>query len=551
MKRPFYRKPVPRFMTVEDLGKLRQRILQIMLVGGVVAGLVAVIMNMIEDVPQGNWTVVAVYIVAFVWILLITFIQRLPYRVRALGFLLVPYALGITAALQDGIAGDGRIWMMGFIALSSILLGFNAGVMALGTGMVTLLVIGWMMSRGLLALPLAQVAPSSAILMDWAAASAVFLLIAIILIISLAVFVNGLSASLEKEKSMAGELADDREKLDHRTRELDRRLLQIRTAAEISQSISAVLEPNALLQQVVEFVRERLDLYYVGVFLLNETGDLAVLHAATGEAGMQMIAEEHHFPVDRTSMIGWTISNRRPHIALDVGKDAVRFSNPLLPLTRSEVSLPLISGDDVFGAMTVQSTHSRAFDEDDVTVLQGIAHSVATALQNARLFQQEKKNLAEIQALNRQYLVDAWAKATLVAGVTQYTYQNKKIADAEGESHTVNLPMKLREQVIGKVVLEGAAATLSPEDEAFVQQVIYQAALAMENVRLLEETQRRAGRERLVGEIVQKARASGDVGTIFRTALGELGKALRASNGEILLKVAEPAESSRKNGRSS
>ena len=383
---------------------------------------------------------------------------------------------------------------------------------------------------------------------DWLSAGAVYLLVALTIVIPLVILVQGLSSSLEKAKDLAEELAGDRQQLDQRTRELDRRLVQIRTAAEISRSISAVLDPNALLQQMADLVRARFDLYYVGVFLLDERSEYAVLRAGTGEAGQQMIAARHQLPIGGASMIGWTIANRKPRIALDVGADAVRFSNPLLPLTRSEMALPLMSGDAVFGAMTVQSAQQEAFDEDDVIVLQGIADSLATALQNARLFQQEQGSLEEIRALNRQYVVQAWTKGGQGLRSSQVTYVNDQLVSSDASEPAASaepgsgaeFPLTLRDQVIGQIQLDVDRASLLPEDIELVEQITTQAALAMENVRLLEETQRRAGQERLVADIVQKARASTDVDTILRTALGELGRALGAEDGQIALQVNAP-----------
>jgi GAF domain-containing protein len=82
--------------------------------------------------------------------------------------------------------------------------------------------------------------------------------------------------------------------------------------------------------------------------------------------------------------VGWTAKHRQPRIALDVGEDAVRFAHPLLPHTRSEMTLPLIVGDHLFGVLNVQSTEEAAFDQDDVRALQAMANQVAVAVENAR-----------------------------------------------------------------------------------------------------------------------------------------------------------------------
>jgi light-regulated signal transduction histidine kinase (bacteriophytochrome) len=106
-----------------------------------------------------------------------------------------------------------------------------------------------------------------------------------------------------------------------------------------------------------------------------------------------MLRQHHRLPIAETSMVGWSIINRQARIALDVGDDAVRFDNPLLPESRSEVSLPLISRNEVIGALTFQSIAGAAFTIEDVTVLQSMADLLANAINNARLYDQLQREL--------------------------------------------------------------------------------------------------------------------------------------------------------------
>ena len=377
MRRPYYRKPkvTPTSLVQQagDLPALRERILNVMLLGATLVGAVTVIFNLTSDIPRGNWGLITLYTFAYLVVVFFAFYKKLAYRVRAVGLLAVIYILGFTAIMTDGIAGNGRIWFLGFIVLSSILINLNSAILSSLLSLLTYLTIGGLMAGGIIKTPQTTSLPSAAIFADWVSTSVVYLLVAVTITITMSAIVRELNTSLEKEHKLLEELGKDREVLDQRSRELARRLVQIRTAAEIGRSIGAVMESSTLLQQVVDVVCERFDLYYVGVFLLDEREEYAVLKAGTGEAGQKMISEGHKLMVGGTSMIGRTIAQRQPRIALDTGEEAVRFNNPHLPKTRSEVALPLASGDLVFGAMSVQSSKPKAFDEDDVTVLQGIA----------------------------------------------------------------------------------------------------------------------------------------------------------------------------------
>jgi hypothetical protein len=50
---------------------------------------------------------------------------------------------------------------------------------------------------------------------------------------------------------------------------LDRRALQLQAAAEVSRATGSILDPDELIQQVVDLTRERFDLYYVGLYLID------------------------------------------------------------------------------------------------------------------------------------------------------------------------------------------------------------------------------------------------------------------------------------------
>jgi PAS domain S-box-containing protein len=203
---------------------------------------------------------------------------------------------------------------------------------------------------------------------------------------------------------------------------LERRALQLQTAAQVSQAVSSILDVDELLPQVVELVRARFDLYYAGLFLVDQTGQWtgepnkwAVLRAGSGKAGRQMIERGHKLEIGGGSMIGWCIANQQARIALDVGEEATRFSNPLLPQTRSELALPLISRGHVIGAMTIQSNQPTAFTQEDTTILQAMADQLANAIENARLFTEHAR--AEAALAQEQYLMQA-----LMDNVPDYIY---------------------------------------------------------------------------------------------------------------------------------
>jgi signal transduction histidine kinase/CheY-like chemotaxis protein/uncharacterized protein YigA (DUF484 family) len=174
-----------------------------------------------------------------------------------------------------------------------------------------------------------------------------------------------------------------------------RRVRLLGAAAKVGRSIASILDLDALLSTTVDIICDEFGFYYAGVFLIDETGEWAVLQAGRGEAGAAMVAAGHKLKVDGHSMIGAATGRRRARIALDVGEEPVHFKNPHLPHTRSEMALPLVVGNEVIGALTVQSTEEAAFGDDDVTALQAVADQLAIAINNARLHRQNQRLLGQ------------------------------------------------------------------------------------------------------------------------------------------------------------
>ncbi len=173
----------------------------------------------------------------------------------------------------------------------------------------------------------------------------------------------------------------------------------------VANNIASILEPQELLQRTVDIICDEFGFYYAGVFLLDKQKEYAVLKAGRGKAGKAMLAEKHRLKVGGNSMIGASIQNQKARIALDVGEEAIHFSNPHLPKTRSEMALPLTVGTKVLGAVTVQSIEEAAFSDDDIQTLQGMADQLAIAIDNAN--QHAENRFLLKQAQRRARLLDA------------------------------------------------------------------------------------------------------------------------------------------------
>ncbi len=327
---------------------------------------------------------------------------------------------------------------------------------------------------------------------------------------------------------MVARLQDFQENLEKQVQE---RTALLKASYEVGQVISSILNPEELLQRVASLIGERFGFYYVAVFLLDESGRWAELREATGEAGRVLKASGHRLEVGGKSMVGTAISTRQARVALDVGAEAVRFDNPLLPYTRSEMALPLMVGERVLGALDVQSTKQAAFGAQEIETLQSMANQVAIAIENARLFESAQKSLEETQAIQRQYIREAWRP---LSGEPELEY---RVGDETGAAAPeIEIPLALRDEIIGKIEL-AAEGEWTPEQRSLIEAVATQAALALENARLVEESQRTAAYERLVSELTQKIWMATTVDGILLATAKELGRALGASEAMVELQV--------------
>ncbi len=167
---------------------------------------------------------------------------------------------------------------------------------------------------------------------------------------------------------------------------LQRRNAHLLASSEVAKAATQILDIRELLTRCVDLIRIHFGFYYAAIFLVDEAGEWAILRAATGEAGLELLRQGHKLGVGSKSMVGWVTANNAARIALDVGEEAIRFDNPLLPKTRSEMALPLRVRGEVIGALDVQSTSLNAFTPEDIQTIQMMADQVAIAIDNARLF---------------------------------------------------------------------------------------------------------------------------------------------------------------------
>lgn len=365
-------------------------------------------------------------------------------------------------------------------------------------------------------------------------------------------------------EQLRGVYAGLEEEVASRTQDLQRRSTYLQAAAEVGRAATSILEPEKLISQVVDLIRDRFGLYYVGLFLVDESGEWAVLRAGTGEAGQAMLARGHRIRVGQ-GMIGWSVAHGQARVALEAEEDAVRLATPELPETRSEAAVPMRSRGRVVGALTIQSTQAAAFDEDILVSLEAMADQVAVALDNAYLFTMSQSALEAERRAYGELSRKAWRERLGSHRGTGYqandvglfrldpatpgswppearqAWRTGEITRGAGgknaEEYSLAIPIRIRGETLGVVSTSRPAEPWMDEEIVQLEVLVDQLGVALENARLFEDARRRAERERIITDITSRVRTATDVEGILRTAIQELGQALEASGGLIHLQL--------------
>jgi GAF domain-containing protein len=322
------------------------------------------------------------------------------------------------------------------------------------------------------------------------------------------------------------------ERVQERTKSLDRRSAQLEASAYVSRQTAAIQDPKFLLEEVVNLISARFGYYHAGIFLIDERGRNAVLQAASSEGGKRLIARGHKLEVGREGIVGYAAYQKKSRIALDVGADARFFNNPDLPETRSEVALPLSVRNRVIGILDIQSSEPNAFSQEDISALESMADQVALAIENGRLLTESQFALKQLQAITAESTYRTWKKRLeeqskgFVYNPTNVSPINKSKKEAflseEGVSPLV-IPLMLRGTKIGDIKLarKGNSANWTEEEMQFANEIATQTALAVDSTRLLEDSQFQAVKEQTIGDMTTRLSQTTDLDALLKQIVQE------------------------------
>lgn len=358
-------------------------------------------------------------------------------------------------------------------------------------------------------------------------------------------------------------LAGLEERVFDRTEDLQKSNLELEIIAEVAREISVIRDLDTLLNVSANLIHQRLNYYHVGIFLVDERNEYAHLQAASSVAAEQILTQGIKFRMNDISPIATALRAGQVYFSTKTSEDKNSSQNPLLPETVSEAILPLRIRNITIGALDIQANNNSSLGDRETNTLKLLADQLAAAVENAQLVRQVEGTLSELTNANRSQTQQIW-KATieerdrpgfeydglqikaipqnLPADLLRQLESGKPIiinksTENNDAKNSLLIPLTILNQVIGVIGLENENPNhiWTENDIAIAQAAANRAALTLENARLLEDSQRRANKERAISDATSRIGTALSMENILQATAEELERVL--GNSEVVLQI--------------
>lgn len=473
-------------------------------------------------------------------VLLLVTIAPVSYSARASILLLMVYAIGTNSILAWGPWLDGSVFFVAFIVLSALLFDQRIDILAVLISIFTFAAIGIAQQLGIYQFNASNVPPTAPL--DWLAYTANFSIFSVILVIAIARFKNEFVRVVSQTQNVLQTLVSERTLLEgkvrERTEELESQKNQLRTSTDIARIIAEIQDVSVLLETMTKLISEKFEYYHVGLYILDEQKKTAYLQAASSITGKQLIGQGIRVDSDHKNAVNKVVEQNRTLITSDIeDPNFVRDIN--FPITRSRMTLPLAVRGNVLGVLDLHSDQPKAFDTQDAEILQTLSDLAAISFDNARLLNETKNLINQLEVNTSFQSRKTWSKLTTrQKPAYQYTpagvrplFSVEKNEDNEG----MLVPLTLYGQTIGTIKLKrkGGISEWSDRERLLVEKIADQVALALENSRLVDEAQKSSLRDQMIANISTRVRETLDVESVIRTATTELRRVFDLKEAEI------------------
>lgn len=176
---------------------------------------------------------------------------------------------------------------------------------------------------------------------------------------------------------------------------------QLKTSVQTSLTLAENASSQQLMQTTVDLIHNEMGFGHVSVFLLDETERWAIMRASNEQLQQQGITQAPRLAVGGKSAVGWTCARQQLRIVQASHSQITKPNVTLRPGIRSEIAVPLLVGDQLLGALDVQSTQEIEFDEKDIDTLHSLAGLIAVALVYERLAIESRRSTDHYELVSR------------------------------------------------------------------------------------------------------------------------------------------------------
>jgi GAF domain-containing protein/HAMP domain-containing protein len=363
------------------------------------------------------------------------------------------------------------------------------------------------------------------------------------------------------------ELKASRTALQLRAEELERRSSELETIAEVARDISIIRDLSTMLNVASSLIRERFEFYHTGIYLMDERNEYVVLRAASGPFSQTLLEDGYKLRIGGSGVIGSVAQTGQAQIATFSSTDRLTSKNNLLPDTRSEIAFPLRGKSLIIGVLNIQSNSEKTFTKREIQIFQILADQLSAAIDNAQLVQQVEGTVNQLNTANRIQTKQNWDASLLVQPGVGYEYDGFQIQavpqnlstelmhqlengkpvilkqevttnNVKPSQNTLLVPLLLSGQVIGVIGLERDNTDMdwTNEEISIAEAAANRAAITLENARLLDESQRRAIKERSISESTSRISSALSIENILSITAEELERVIGDSGVVLQIK---------------
>jgi GAF domain-containing protein len=472
-------------------------------------------------------------------------------------------AVLLTVSLYGGVRDTGFSIFATVIVIAGLSMGITASIIYTAITIFAGLLLIILENRGLLP-PYVPVSTTSVLISQ----TITFITILLLLYLTIRSITSSSRKAIKDEQSIREtniQLEQNRIELEQRTITLERRNTTYKSLTDFSRLASQAHSEDDLLGQTIQFLSKELNFDHVGIFLVDDLEEFAILVASNSDAGKSLIADRYKLMISKGELV--SIFPDADYFRIQSGTQIYRVSRPsVVPGAKTNMSFPIVAGPKFIGVLNIQ-LQSLAPENIEKETIQTFADQFALSHQNIILLGQLQSRLSEISVLAGQAIKGSWSQI-MSGGTVGYSYNRlhvlpigeifpKEITEqllsrqsatyiTKDENPRARLvtPIILRDEVIGTLGYEDddPAHEWQSEEMLLLETIASRVSLAIENSRLLTESQQRAEQERSIAQVAAQMRETLDVDNVLQTAVQEIRRYLNLEQAEVRLQLASREE---------